>query len=572
GAQPSLNVKLQAPLHLSVTAGDSATLECKVSGSPDLKVKWFRDGKEITGSRKCKISFKDNVAALKILSAERGDSCEYKVEVSNRVGKEQCPCSIVVLADKIIPPTFTKTLKKVDGNVGGTIQLECKVSGSQPITISWFKEGKDITTGTKYKTEMQESTAILKITDLETSDAGVFTCHATNAAGHSETSGTVSVKEPPVFSLKPQNQDVIPGTTVVLTAAFTGTAPFIIKWFREDKEMLTGGTCFIKKEANSSSLELHSVKPSQSAKYTCQVSNDAGKVSCTAALFVKEPPKFVMKLDSTKLALNGSLATLECKVTGSPEISIRWYKNETEISSNDKYQMTFIDSVAKLQISNCCVEDSGDYICQASSEARSDTCSLTVKEPPAFKKELQMVEVVKGSTAQLECEVTGTAPFEVTWFKNKNPVSSDKKYSIVSKETVAYLEIKSFESADVADYQCCISNDVGRITSKAVAKLKDPPLFVKKVENTTAVLGSAVKLQGTLKGSAPLTVQWFKDSEIVRDDDPNITTTFENNIAILAIANVAINHGGKYTCQAENEAGKQKCEATQCPCSIVVLG
>lgn len=83
-----------------------------------------------------------------------------------------------------------------------------------------------------------------------------------------------------------------------------------------------------------------------------------------------------------------------------------------------------------------------------------------------------MVEVVKGSTAQLECEVTGTAPFEVTWFKNKNPVSSDKKYSIVSKETVAYLEIKSFESADVGDYQCSISNDVGKITSKAVAKLK----------------------------------------------------------------------------------------------------
>lgn len=97
-------------------------------------------------------------------------------------------------ADKIIPPTFTKTLKKVDGNVGGSIQMECKVSGSQPIIISWFKEGKDITTGAKYKTEMQESTAALKITDLETSDAGVFTCHATNAAGHSETSGTVSVK------------------------------------------------------------------------------------------------------------------------------------------------------------------------------------------------------------------------------------------------------------------------------------------------------------------------------------------------------------------------------------------
>lgn len=60
-----------------------------------------------------------------------------------------------------------------------------------------------------------------------------------------------------------------------------------MKWFREEKEMLTGGTCFIKKETCSSTLELHSVKPTDSAKYTCQVSNDAGKVVCTTVLFVK---------------------------------------------------------------------------------------------------------------------------------------------------------------------------------------------------------------------------------------------------------------------------------------------
>lgn len=82
---------------ISVTAGDSASLECTVSGSPDLKVKWLRDGKEVTGGRKYKISFKDNVASLKILSAERGESSEYTMEVSNRVGKDHCSCSVTVL-------------------------------------------------------------------------------------------------------------------------------------------------------------------------------------------------------------------------------------------------------------------------------------------------------------------------------------------------------------------------------------------------------------------------------------------------------------------------------------------
>lgn len=93
--------------------------------------------------------------------------------------------------------------------------------------------------------------------------------------------------EPPLFTAKPSNQDVKPGTTVSFKAGFTGTAPLAVKWFREEKEIVSGGSYFIKKDASGSSLELSSVKPSDSGKYTCQVSNDAGKVDCTAALFVK---------------------------------------------------------------------------------------------------------------------------------------------------------------------------------------------------------------------------------------------------------------------------------------------
>lgn len=102
-----------------------------------------------------------------------------------------------------------------------------------------------------------------------------------------------------MFTAKPNNQDVIPGTTVSFRAAFTGTAPLAVKWFREEKEMITGGTCFIKKDASSSSLELNSVKPSDSAKYTCQVSNDAGKVDCTAVLFVKGAVSFFLLKSDT---------------------------------------------------------------------------------------------------------------------------------------------------------------------------------------------------------------------------------------------------------------------------------
>lgn len=82
---------------ISVTAGDMATLECTISGSPELKVKWFKDGKEMISGRKYKMAVKENTAVLKILSAERGDSAEYKMEVSNKVGKDECTCSVTVI-------------------------------------------------------------------------------------------------------------------------------------------------------------------------------------------------------------------------------------------------------------------------------------------------------------------------------------------------------------------------------------------------------------------------------------------------------------------------------------------
>lgn len=69
-----------------------------------------------------------------------------------------------------------------------------------------------------------------------------------------------------------------------------------------------------------------------------------------------------------------------------------------------------------------------------------------------------------------ECEVAGSAPFEVTWKKNKKRLTADKKYRIVSQGPLNSLEIHSFESTDVGEYECVVSNEVGSITSKSVAK------------------------------------------------------------------------------------------------------
>lgn len=70
----------------------------------------------------------------------------------------------------------------------------------------------------------------------------------------------------------------------------------------------------------------------------------------------------------------------------------------------------------------------------------------------------------------MECEIAGSAPFKVAWKKNKKRLSADKKYRIVSQGSLTSLEIHSFESADVGEYECVVSNEVGSVTSKSVAK------------------------------------------------------------------------------------------------------
>lgn len=84
------------------------------------------------------------------------------------------------------------------------------------------------------------------------------------------------------------------------------------------------------------------------------------------------------KLEATKLITCGDSCRLECKVTGSPVITFRWFKDEMEITPSAKYSMAVDDLMASLDIVECTVEESGEYVCVASSEAGSDRCCSTV--------------------------------------------------------------------------------------------------------------------------------------------------------------------------------------------------
>lgn len=85
----------EKPEVMKVTTGDPVSLECKVAGSPELKVKWTKDGKELKSSPQHKLSFENNLSSLKIQTTQKEDAGDYQFEVSNHI--ETCSCKIKLI-------------------------------------------------------------------------------------------------------------------------------------------------------------------------------------------------------------------------------------------------------------------------------------------------------------------------------------------------------------------------------------------------------------------------------------------------------------------------------------------
>lgn len=81
--------------------------------------------------------------------------------------------------------------------------------------------------------------------------------------------------------------DVLTGSNVTFTSIVKGTPPFAVSWFKGSSELVPGARCNVSLQDSVAELELFDVDTSQSGEYTCIVSNEAGRASCTTHLFVK---------------------------------------------------------------------------------------------------------------------------------------------------------------------------------------------------------------------------------------------------------------------------------------------
>ncbi|XP_032841655.1 contactin-6 isoform X4 [Tyto alba] len=266
---------------------DSLFWECKAKGKPSPSYSWLKNGQPLTSEERIQI---EN-GTLIIPMLNMSDSGLYQCVAENKYDTIYANAELRVIA---AAPDFSKNpVKKMSVvQVGGEVTIGCKPNASPRAVINWRK-GSEVLRQNKRVILLEDGS--LRLYNITKSDAGVYTCIATNQFGVARNSGNLIVKERTVIIIPPSNMDVTVGESIVLpcqvshdpsvdvvfTWSFNGN---IIDFNREIRHFERIG------RESVGDLMIRNIQLHHSGKYVCMVQTTLDSQSATVDIIVRGPP------------------------------------------------------------------------------------------------------------------------------------------------------------------------------------------------------------------------------------------------------------------------------------------
>ncbi|XP_058254104.1 obscurin isoform X8 [Hemibagrus wyckioides] len=185
------------------------------------------------------------------------------------------------------PPDFEAVLTDCTAELGQTVKLACKVTGSPKPVVAWFKDGRAVEVDPHHIIiEDPDGSCTLILDNLTADDSGQYMCFATSAAGNASTLGKITVQVPPRFVHKLRNVALMVGEDAQFTCTILSAPRPKIRWFKDGK-LLTDQEKYQTYSEPRSGVVVFVIKnPGEKdlGRYECELSNRLGNAKCAAEL------------------------------------------------------------------------------------------------------------------------------------------------------------------------------------------------------------------------------------------------------------------------------------------------
>uniref|UniRef100_A0A8D2J7G5 Sidekick cell adhesion molecule 2 n=1 Tax=Varanus komodoensis TaxID=61221 RepID=A0A8D2J7G5_VARKO len=259
-----------------------------LAGVPPPSMYWYKDAVLLGVDKLARFQLLAN-GSLHISGLVPDDTGMFQCFARNAAGEVQ---SSTYLAVTSIAPNITKG--PLDSTVidGMAVVLSCETSGAPRPAITWQKGERILASGSVQlpRFTLLESGSLL-ISPARISDAGSYTCLATNSRGVDEASAELVVWARTRITNPPQDQSVIKGTKAAMTCGVTHDPSVVVRYMWEkDGGPLTVENVPRLRLDNMGTLHIAQTWSGDIGTYTCRVVSAGGNDSRSAHLRVRQLP------------------------------------------------------------------------------------------------------------------------------------------------------------------------------------------------------------------------------------------------------------------------------------------
>ncbi|XP_061508158.1 obscurin isoform X8 [Anopheles gambiae] len=544
------------------------TFMVKVKGDPAPKVRFCKDDKEILDTDKRMKINRDRADIgyyeLIIPEVHKGDCGVYSCTAWNKFGTTKTEAQLLV-ADQL---DLFSELDNLDDKT----------------KFVWKKNGVAFDPEERFKVLMADDSDSLALVfqHVKPEDAGLYTCVAATSSGNIQCSAELTVQgqvnqliqEPSKPHLEVESREALAriGGKALLEMKVKGYPKPEIVWRHEGTIIEPGGRYkFLYEDAESVSLVIKDVQPSDAGAYSIVAQNELGEDSTFINLVVKTPPTITKPHDMA--AMVNEQYKMSIEVNAVPAATVRFFRNGKEIREDDRIKFLTAENYYIIKFNHTVLEDAGNYSIIAMNEISqaSEFWEFTINSPPRTTLRLQE-ETIVNEKEDIELVVkaeSNPAPI-VRWYKDGKEVVADGKRAVIIAEDGRYvLKIHAANRDDTALYTADIINDYGTVTEKSQVNVSTKSKVREQLTALTCKEGETnVMLEVKADGYPRPKVQWYIDDVEITESRNEYKFQEDGLYYQLVLKEVKAEMQGVYKARFTNELGTDETSAmTTVQCS-----